>query len=71
MIGKVAHIGADLVLVSAFLAGVRRNTNLVLDTEKISNEDIKYYTEKYLGVGEKVFDYSAAYLGSSEYFKRR
>ncbi|CAK7895076.1 hypothetical protein CAAN1_05S01486 [[Candida] anglica] len=71
MIGKVAHYGADLILVSAFLAGVRRNTNLTLNTDSIQNDDIRYYTEKYLSVGESVFDYSSAYFGSSEWFHRK
>lgn len=63
-------MGADLVFVSAVLAGIRRNTGLTPDLEKIPNESARFYTKKYLGVGELVFDYSSAYLGSSEYFKR-
>lgn len=46
------------------------DTNASPDLEKIPNESARFYTKKYLGVGELVFDYSSAYLGSSEYFKR-
>ncbi|ABN66589.1 predicted protein, partial [Scheffersomyces stipitis CBS 6054] len=70
-IGKAIHIGVDLALVSAFLAGVKRNTGLTVDFDKIENKEIQYYSGKYLDVGEKVFDYSAAWLASSDYFKRK
>ena len=56
---------------SAFLAGVKRNTGLTVDFDKIENKEIQYYSGKYLDVGEKVFDYSAAWLASSDYFKRK
>ncbi|KAK6455151.1 uncharacterized protein RJT20DRAFT_55042 [Scheffersomyces xylosifermentans] len=71
MIGKAVHIGVDLVLVSAFLAGVKRNTGLTVDLDQIENESVRYYSGKYLGVGEKVFDFSSAYFSSSDYFTRK
>ncbi|KAK7679130.1 hypothetical protein QCA50_017892 [Cerrena zonata] len=70
-IGRIAHITADLALVSAFLAGVKRNTGLTPNVDNIKSDDFKYYATKYLDVGESIFDYSAAYFGGSEYFKRK
>ncbi|CAG90088.1 DEHA2G02244p [Debaryomyces hansenii CBS767] len=72
MIGRVVHISADLVLLSAFLAGVKRNTGLTPNLDSATNsEDVKYYAGKYLDLGERIFDYSSTYFGSSDYFKRR
>lgn len=70
-IAKVAHLSFDLVVFSAFLAGVRRNTGLTLDTDKFGNETILEYTKKYLDIGEKTFDYTSAWFGSSDFFKRK
>ncbi|KAK8442170.1 hypothetical protein ACI3LY_001944 [Candidozyma auris] len=70
LITKSLHIGADLIAVSAILAGIRRNTGLTPNLDKLPNENAQFYAKKYLGIGESVFDYSSAYLGSSEYFKR-
>lgn len=36
----------------------------------ISDDSARYYSKKYLDVGESVFDYTSAYFGSSDYFKR-
>lgn len=41
------------------------------DVESFQNTDLKYYTHLYLNFGEKIFDASAAYMGSTDYFKRR
>ena len=59
MIGRLAHISFDLVLISGFLAGV------------IENKDVQYYATKYLNLGESVFDNTAAFLGNSQYFTRK
>ncbi|RLV94152.1 hypothetical protein JA1_002007 [Spathaspora sp. JA1] len=71
MLGKVAHIGFDVVLLSGFLAGVKRSTGLTPNLEAIESKDVKYYSQKYLDLGERAFDWSVAYLGSSEYFTRK
>lgn len=41
------------------------------DLSKFGNDSAEYYSRKYLDVGEKAFDIASAYLGSSDYFKRR
>ncbi|KAK6200356.1 uncharacterized protein RJT21DRAFT_121252 [Scheffersomyces amazonensis] len=73
MIGKAVHIGVDLALLSAFLAGVKRNTGLTVDYDAFGDEypNLKYYSNKYLQVGEQLFDFTAAYLTTSDYFKRK
>ncbi|CAK9439192.1 uncharacterized protein LODBEIA_P34160 [Lodderomyces beijingensis] len=71
MIGKITHIGIDLVLISGFLAGVKRATGIQPNLDLIENKDVRYYTGKYLGLGESVLDSSAAFLGSSGYFTRK
>ncbi|OBA20024.1 DUF1748-domain-containing protein, partial [Metschnikowia bicuspidata var. bicuspidata NRRL YB-4993] len=69
-ISKSLHIGFDLIVVSSLLAGIRRNTGLTPDFDSLGNESAIYYGKKYLDVGEKAFDFSSAWLGSSGYFKR-
>lgn len=67
---KSIHLGADLLAVSAVLAGIRRNTGLTPDLDQIPNESARYYTKKYLGLGELVLDTSSAFMSQSEFFKR-
>jgi len=74
VLGRLTHYAFDAVLISAFLAGVKRSTGLTpsFDTGKISNsKEVKGWVDKYLGVGEWVMDQSIAVLGSSGYFERR
>lgn len=59
------------MLVSAFLAGVKRSSGLTPRLDDIENKDIRYYSGKYLDMGESVLDMSVAYFGLSDYFKRR
>ncbi|KAE8550548.1 hypothetical protein TMatcc_008589 [Talaromyces marneffei ATCC 18224] len=72
--GRLTHYAFDAVLISAFLAGIKRSTGLTpsLNTDKITDsKDIKRWIESYLGVGEWVMDQSVAVLGSTSYFERR
>ncbi|SAM05844.1 hypothetical protein [Absidia glauca] len=71
MWGKLIHLTADAVLVSAVLAGVKRNTGLQPKTTMIENEDIRSYVQKYLNVGEWVLDNSIVYMNNSTYFERK
>ncbi|OJJ35609.1 hypothetical protein ASPWEDRAFT_51611 [Aspergillus wentii DTO 134E9] len=74
MFGRITHYAFDAVLVSAFLAGVKRSTGLTpsLDSDKITdNKDFKKWIDQYLGVGEWVMDQSVAVLGSTSFFDRR
>lgn len=46
-------------------------TNASLDVDHFGNESVLFYAKKYLDLGEKTFDYTSAWLGSSEYFTRK
>ncbi|KAG0173001.1 hypothetical protein DFQ28_006336 [Apophysomyces sp. BC1034] len=71
MWGKLIHYTADAVLVSAVLAGIKRNTGLQPSVAKIENDDIRGYVQKYLNVGEWVLDNSVVFMNNSEYFERK
>jgi len=71
LFSKLIHFSVDAVLVSAFLAGVKRSTGLSFKTEKIESNDVRGVVDKYLGVGEWVMDQSIAMMGSSQYFERK
>ncbi|GLA41557.1 hypothetical protein AnigIFM63309_009649 [Aspergillus niger] len=73
-LGRLSHYAFDAVLISAFLAGVKRSTGLTpsLNSDKITdNKDFKKWIDNYLGVGEWVMDQSVAVLGSTSYFERK
>jgi len=71
-VGKVAHYAFDAVLISTFLAGMRRSTGLTFKKESITeSKDVNVWIDKYLGVGEWVMDSSVAFAGSSRFFERK
>lgn len=45
-------------------------TNNSPNWDTFGNDSVTYYAKKYLDVGERTFDYTSAWFGSSEYFKR-
>ncbi|CAK7202200.1 hypothetical protein SEUCBS139899_004922 [Sporothrix eucalyptigena] len=73
-LGRLTHYAFDAVLISAFLAGMKRSTGLTpsIKTDKVSgdNKDMNRWIDKYLGVGEWVMDQSVALAGSSSWFER-
>lgn len=71
-LGRLTHYAFDAVLISAFLAGMKRSTGLTIKSEKVSgeNKDMNKWIDKYLGVGEWVMDQSVALAGSSSWFER-
>ncbi|KAI4712956.1 hypothetical protein J4E91_000155 [Alternaria rosae] len=74
VLGKVAHYAFDAVLISAFLAGVRRSTGLTPSVKPDTfgeNPSAQKWFESYLWVGETVMDQSVAFFGSSSYFERK
>jgi len=71
-LGSILHLGFDAVLVSAFLAGVRRSTGLTVRPKQISdNDSVNKFVDNYLWIGETVMDQSVAFMSSSKYFERR
>jgi len=72
VLGKVAHYAFDAVLISAFLAGVRRSTGLTVKPEQFTETPgVKKWIDNYLWVGETVMDQSVAFFGASSYFERK
>ncbi|KAH7078533.1 hypothetical protein FB567DRAFT_138032 [Paraphoma chrysanthemicola] len=72
VLGKVAHYAFDAVLLSAFLAGVRRSTGLTIKPDQFSETPgVKKWIDNYLWVGETVMDQSVAFFASSSYFERK
>ncbi|KAM0162502.1 hypothetical protein ACHAPG_001867, partial [Botrytis cinerea] len=72
-LGRLTHYAFDAVLLSAFLAGMKRSTGLTPSLKKdvTENKEINGWIEKYLGVGEWVMDTSVAFAGSSGFFERK
>ncbi|GIZ40339.1 hypothetical protein CKM354_000368300 [Cercospora kikuchii] len=71
-LGRLTHYAFDAVLVSAFLAGVKRSTGLTLKPDTFSESpSIKKWIENYLWVGETIMDQSVAIMSSSGYFERK
>ncbi|TKA23263.1 hypothetical protein B0A50_07320 [Salinomyces thailandicus] len=74
VLGRLAHYTFDAVLLSAFLAGVKRSTGLTpsLKSESLSESpSVKKWVENYLWVGETIMDQSVAVMGASGYFERK
>lgn len=70
MLGRLVHYGVDLVLVSTVMAGVKRSSGFGPKIENISDPTTRGLAEKYLGIGERVFDVIQASAVNSQYFKR-
>ncbi|KAG5958264.1 hypothetical protein E4U58_005433 [Claviceps cyperi] len=73
VVGRLTHYAFDAVLISAFLAGMKRSTGLTFRTDQVAgeNKEASKWMEKYLSVGEWVMDQSVAIAGSSGFFERR
>ncbi|OCH83982.1 DUF1748-domain-containing protein [Obba rivulosa] len=70
MLGRVFHYAMDAVLISTVVAGVRRSTGFTPQTERITDPTARSLAERYLGVGETIFDMIQGTAVNSEYFKR-
>ncbi|KDQ28932.1 hypothetical protein PLEOSDRAFT_1102971 [Pleurotus ostreatus PC15] len=71
MLGKLVHVGFDALLISAFLAGIRRTTGLTPALSQVPNKDIRQLLRSYLEFGEYVFDFAVVIFGRSESFERK
>ncbi|TFK28213.1 DUF1748-domain-containing protein [Coprinopsis marcescibilis] len=68
--GRLFHYAFDAALVSTVLAGVRRSSGFSPDTSTISDPTIRSVADRFLGVGESVFDMIQGTAVNSSYFKR-
>ncbi|OZJ04640.1 hypothetical protein BZG36_02023 [Bifiguratus adelaidae] len=71
MFGRVLHLAADAILISAVLAGIKRSTGLTVATSKIENRDLRLAVERYLEIGEWVIDMSTVFMNRTRYFERK
>jgi len=71
MLGRVVHLGVDAILLSAFLAGIKRSTGLTPALSQVPNKDVRELLRTYLEVGEYVFDFAVVIFGRSSSFERR
>ncbi|KAG2228219.1 hypothetical protein INT45_011011 [Circinella minor] len=71
MWNKLLHVTVDAILVSTFLAGVKRTTGLQPAINKIQNKEIRGYLESYLNFGEYVLDSAILIMNNSSYFERK
>ncbi|KAK7690731.1 hypothetical protein QCA50_005830 [Cerrena zonata] len=69
-LGRLFHYTIDAVLVSTVLAGVRRSSGFTPATNNIADENIRSVANKYLGIGESIFDMLQGTAVTSSYFKR-
>ncbi|TDL29793.1 DUF1748-domain-containing protein [Rickenella mellea] len=71
MFGKIVHLTFDALLISAFLAGIKRSTGLTLALSQVPNKDIRQLLRSYLEMGEYTFDFAVVVFGRSSSFERR
>ncbi|KAF9223544.1 DUF1748-domain-containing protein [Gyrodon lividus] len=69
-LGRIAHYAADVILVSTILAGIRRSSGFTVETNVISDPTIRSVAERFLGVGETIFDMAQASAINSDYFRK-
>lgn len=70
VVGRLLHYAGDALLVSTVLAGIKRQTGLQPDIQRISEPTTRGLLEKYLGFGEFVFDSSVAAARASSLFQK-
>ncbi|CAL1702068.1 unnamed protein product [Somion occarium] len=71
MFGSLIHLGIDAVLISAFLAGIKRSTGLTPRLSDVPNKDIRQILRSYLELGEYIFDFAVVIFGRSSSFERK
>jgi len=70
VLARLVHYTVDAVLLSTVVAGVRRSSGFTLDASAIPDPTVRSVAEKFLGVGETVFDMIQATAVNSSYFKK-
>ncbi|KAF8326498.1 hypothetical protein F5887DRAFT_899699 [Amanita rubescens] len=71
VLGRLAHYAFDAVLLSTVVAGVKRSSGFAPDTSLLNDPSIRSLAERYLGVGESVFDMLQAVVVNSPYSTRK
>ncbi|ORX85643.1 DUF1748-domain-containing protein [Basidiobolus meristosporus CBS 931.73] len=71
MSGRLLHYAIDAALISTVFAGVKRNTGLTFDLNKIENSTARSAAETYLNFGEYCFDTVVKNMKNTEYTKSK
>ncbi|CCA67235.1 hypothetical protein PIIN_01068 [Serendipita indica DSM 11827] len=71
MFGKLIHLTVDALLISALLAGIKRNTGITPSLDVVPNKDLRALLSSYLEAGEYAFDFTVVFLSRSRYFRRQ
>ncbi|KAG8845474.1 hypothetical protein FRB96_002492 [Tulasnella sp. 330] len=71
VLGRLTHYAVDAVLLSTVLAGIKRSSGFEVNTASISDDSFRSIADKYLGVGESIFDFAQGYAVNSAYWKRK
>jgi len=71
MLGTLVRLGFDAMLISAFLAGIKRTTGLTPALAQVPNKDVRQLLKTYLEFGEYIFDFAVVIMGRSSSFERR
>ncbi|KAH9928754.1 uncharacterized protein B0H18DRAFT_832230, partial [Fomitopsis serialis] len=70
-LGRIFHYAVDAVLLSTVVAGVRRSAGFRPDTEGIiPDPTMRSIADRYLGVGETIFDMIQATAVNSHFSRR-
>ncbi|KAI6037673.1 hypothetical protein EDC04DRAFT_2701501 [Pisolithus marmoratus] len=69
-LGRLFHYAVDAVLVSTVLAGIRQSSGFAIQTSTISDPTLRSLAERYLGVGETIFNVAQASAMNSEFFRK-
>ncbi|KAH0833127.1 hypothetical protein J3R83DRAFT_12124, partial [Lanmaoa asiatica] len=70
VLGRFVHYAADAILVSTVIAGIRRSSGFTIETNRISDPTMRSMAERFLGVGETIFDMAQTTAINSDYFKK-
>ncbi|KAI0034215.1 hypothetical protein K488DRAFT_84189 [Vararia minispora EC-137] len=70
MIARLTHYAVDAVFVSTILAGLKRTSGFTPNLGAIPDDTARGLAQKYLGVGEWIFDVAQATAVNSQYFVR-
>ncbi|KAG8984911.1 hypothetical protein FRB94_005433 [Tulasnella sp. JGI-2019a] len=71
VLGRLAHYAVDAALLSTIFAGIKRTSGFEVNTTSISDDTFRSVADKYLTVGESIYDFAQAYAVNSSYWKRK
>ncbi|KAK4051677.1 hypothetical protein OIO90_004627 [Microbotryomycetes sp. JL221] len=70
VLGRLTHYAVDVVLLATVCAGVKRSTGFQVSTVGIPEGPARTTADTVLGIGERLFDYTAAISYTSNWFER-